>query len=129
MSEADNTFLTPFASNIVKELWTNENLNYYSKKFVGPYIAELQCRIKNIQTAMLDAAIQLNKDLKQQENENYVNSEDGELFVYISQSELKLEKALEHLSDLHKLCIEIENTIHNTADSEYLRVSVLEERV
>lgn len=127
MSEEDNTFLTPFASNVVKEMSRNEYLNYYSKKFVGPDITELQYRIRKIHTALLDSAIVIGKNQGIKKIGVDVNSEDDRLYDYLTQSCEKLMKSIEDLHDLHHLILEIEVTIHESADSEYLKIYVPEE--
>ena len=120
--------MTPFASNVVKELSKNEYLNYNSNKLVGPDITELQYRIRKIHTAMLDSAILIGKNQGIKKKGVNVNSEDDRLYDYLTQSCEKMSKAIEDLNDLQQLVYGIDVTIHESADSEYLKIHVPEER-
>lgn len=128
MSGIENTFLSPFALNIAKDISTHKYLDLYNEYCLGSDFTELGYRIRKIHTTILDQTISLNKEIDSQEKKGIVNSEDERLVDYLTDECDKLLTVIEKLDESWEIYNELLVTIHKTVKSEKLDKYVPEER-
>ena len=127
MSEEDNTFFTPFASSIVKELAHHPYLDINSECL---YLTEIRYQFARIVAHLVDQAVLIDKHNRNQfldGKKNEISSEDQRLCTYLEKTADKLCNLVLQIDDLEDLYTEMLYTFYESANSEFLKVHEKEE--